>query len=432
MDTVGRAGLTAVAAVGALTLTLTACGDGGAGGVQSAGGRAAGISGTVTYWDTADPKTEGPVYEQLISSFEDKYPDVKVDHVYVAFGDAQSKFSAAAEAGKDVPDVLRIDGGAIPALAAAGAIAPLEGTPALDDAPDFLPGPLDTAVVKDHVYGAPQVTDTLGLLYNKALLKKAGVTKPPQTWSELKAAGRAVKAKTGADGLYLNTGAYFFLPFLYGEGTDWVDADNKKITVTSSKVATAIRTAQDLISSGAAVAPNFADLYGGMQSAFKEGRVAMVINGPWSVPDATSGPAFKNASNLGIAPVPAGGSGAAAAPTGGQNLVVSADSPNAAAAHAFIQFINSAESQAEVAVKNNTMPTRVSAYTAEVKQNSTIAGFQPALQIARARPAVAKGGELYTPFETALGRILQGKVSVQGGMSETARQYQQILTDYTG
>ncbi|GLW34682.1 sugar ABC transporter substrate-binding protein [Actinoplanes regularis] len=415
-------------------LTLTAaCGSGGeAGGAQPAGAQTAGMSGTVTYWDTSDPKTEGPVYEDLISSFETKYPDVKVNHVYVGFGDAQSKFGAAVEAGKDVPDVLRIDGGAIPALAAAGAIAPLDGTPALADEPDFLPGPLDTTVVKGHVYGAPQVTDTLGLLYNKALLKKAGVTKPPRTWNELKTVGRAVKAKTGADGLYLNTGAYFFLPFLYGEGTDWVDADNKKITVTSSKVATAIRTAQDLISSGAAMAPNFADLYGGMQSAFKEGRVAMVINGPWSVPDAISGPAFKNAANLGIAPVPAGGSGTAAAPTGGQNLVVSAASPNAAAAHAFIQFINSAESQAQVAVKNNTLPTRVSAYTAEVKKNSTIAGFQPALQIARARPAVAKGGELYTPFETALGRILQGKVSVQGGLSETARQYQKILTDYAG
>ncbi|WP_412745440.1 extracellular solute-binding protein [Krasilnikovia sp. MM14-A1004] len=426
-----RAGLSAVAAVGVLGLSLTACTAVGGVATPQAAMRVTEVAGTITYWDTADAKAEGPVYDQLISAFQAKFPKVKVNHVYVDFNQAQNKFIAAAGAGKDVPDVLRIDGGAIPALVNASAIAPLDGTPALDDEPDFLPGPLDTTVYKDHVYGAPQVTDTLGLLYNKALFKKAGIANPPRTWAELKAAGKAIKAKTGADGLYLNSAAYFFLPFLYGEGTDWVDADNKKITVSSPKVVAAIHTAQDLIASGAAVAPNFADLYGGMQSSFKEGRVAMVINGPWSVADDYSGPAFKDNANLGIAPVPAGGSGTAGAPTGGQNLVVYAKSQNSAAAHAFISFINSAASQATVAAKNGTLPTRASAYTADVRRNTTIAGFQPVLQIARARPAVAKGGELYTPFETTLGRILQGQVAVQRGLEETAQTYHGILTDYT-
>nr|BFE73034.1 extracellular solute-binding protein [Actinoplanes digitatis] len=428
MDTMRGAGLSAIAVVGVLALSACSAADGGP---EAASGRATEVAGTVTYWDTSDPKAEGPVYEELIEAFQAEHPDVKVNHVYTAFGDAQAKFTAAAAASKDAPDVLRIDGGAIPALATAEAIAPLDGTAALDDEPDFLPGPLDTTVYRDHVYGAPQVTDTLALLYNKALLKKAGVAHPPRTWAELKATGRAVKAKTGANGLYVNTGAYFFLPFLYGEGTDWVDADNKKITVTSPKVVAAIHTAQDLIASGAAVKPNFADLYGGMQTAFKEGKVAMVINGPWSVSDAQSGPAFADKANLGIAPVPAGASGTAGAPTGGQNLVVYAKSPNSAAAYEFIRFLNSAESQAKAAAKNGTLPTRASAYTDEVKQNATIAGFQPVLAIARARPAVAKGGELYTPFETNLGRILQGKVGVQRALDDTARQYRGILTDYT-
>jgi arabinogalactan oligomer/maltooligosaccharide transport system substrate-binding protein len=157
----------------------------------------------------------------------------------------------------------------------------------------------------------------------------------------------------------------------------------------------------------------------------------MVINGPWSVADDYSGPAFKNQANLGIAPVPAGGSGTAGAPSGGQNLVVYSQTKSPAAAYAFIQFINSGASQAAVAVKNGTLPTRASAYTEEVKQNATIAGFQPVLEIARARPAVAKGGELYAPFEATLGSILQGKVSVQRGLSDTAKLYGGILTGYT-
>ena len=51
-----------------------------------------------------------------------------------------------------------------------------------------------------HIYGVPQVTDTLALLYNKDLFTQAGITSAPKTWADLKADGLAIKAKTGKDG----------------------------------------------------------------------------------------------------------------------------------------------------------------------------------------------------------------------------------------
>ena len=43
--------------------------------------------------------------------------------------------------------------------------------------------------------------------------------------------------------------------------------------------------AQDLVKSGAAVTDVTKDAYNNMQTAFKDGKVAAVINGPWSTAD---------------------------------------------------------------------------------------------------------------------------------------------------
>jgi len=66
---------------------------------------------------------------------------------------------------------------------------------------------------------------------------------------------------------------------------------------------------------------DFSNDYGNMQTAFKNGQVAMIVNGPWSTADILSGPAFKSSSNLGVAPVPKGPSGQGS-PVGGHSYVI--------------------------------------------------------------------------------------------------------------
>lgn len=62
---------------------------------------------------------------------------------------------------------------------------------------------------------------------------------------------------------------------------------------------------KDLVDSGAAQT-DATDGWENMQAAFKDGKVAMMINGPWAVTDTYGGAQFKDKANLGIAPVPAG------------------------------------------------------------------------------------------------------------------------------
>ncbi|WP_171162192.1 extracellular solute-binding protein [Streptomyces sp. I05A-00742] len=428
-----RRGISVAAVVGVLALTATACGsDGGDG---SDGSKAAkdpgGVSGTVTWWDTSDATNEAPAFKKLVKDFEAKYPKIKVDYVNVPFDQAQQKFKTAASTGKGAPDVLRSDVGWTPGFAQLGYLKDLTGTPALDKQDDFLEGPLKNAAYEGKTYGVPQVTDTLGLLYNKELLAKAGVDKPPATWQEVKDAAKKIKEKAGADGIGLSPDSYYSLPFLYGEKSDMVDAAAKKITISDAASRKGIETAVDLVKSGAAPKPAGTDGYNALKTDFKNGKLAMLIDGPWATKEIFGGEAFKKKENLGIAAVPAGSTGVAGAPVGGHNLVVYAGSKNFDASYLFTQFMTGAERQTEVSNAIGVLPTRKAAYTQEVLADPVRKSFHEALDKAHPRPPIPQGGDLFTVWLQHYTKILTLKEEPQAGLDATAKEWKSaLLKDY--
>ncbi len=165
----------------------------------------------------------------------------------------------------------------------------------------------------------PQVTDTLGLFYNKRLLKQAGV-EVPKTFAELTAAAKQIKDKTGATALYLRgDDPYWFLPYLYGEGGDLVDARDKVVTIDDDAGVKAFKAVKDLVDSKAAVT-DATDGQENQLKALKDGSVAMAVSGPWDIEGVRAGKEFKDKKNLGVAPVPGGS--APRAPRSGWNLSV--------------------------------------------------------------------------------------------------------------
>lgn len=383
------------------------------------------LAAELTWWDTSDPKNEGPAFQELVAKFNQTYPNVKINYQSVPFGEAQNKFKTAAQAKTGAPDIMRAEVAWVPEFAALGHLYALDGSELLADESDFLPTPLSSNKFDGKTYGVPQVTDSLALLYNKELFSQAGIATPPKTWAEVKASAQAIKQKTGADGLYLNAGGYFLLPFIYGEGGDMVDAPGKKIVVNSAQNVTGITVAQDLIRSGAAVKPSANDSYGTMMTLFKEKKVAMVINGPWEVNNIRNAPTFGGIDNLGVAPVPAG-SAKAGTPVGGHNYVIWSGMPQekVPAAVAFVKFMSSAESQAFLAEKLGVLPTRTSAYeVASVKANPMISAFKPVLDSAVARPWIPEGGQFFVALDQMATEVLiQGK-DPKAALDEVARTY---------
>jgi arabinogalactan oligomer/maltooligosaccharide transport system substrate-binding protein len=387
----------------------------------------------LTWWDTSDPTNEGPAFRELIAKFNEQYPNITINYQSVPFGEAQNKFKTAAASGSGAPDILRAEVAWVPEFASLGYLYALDGSELTADASDYFETPLSSNRFDGKTFGVPQVTDSLALLYNKRLFAEAGITEPPATWDEVKTAAAAIKQATGVDGLFINAGGYFLLPFIYGEGGDLVDATSKKIVVNSPANVEGIRIAQDLIASGAAVKPPANDSYGTMMTLFKEQQVAMIINGPWEVNNIRNAPTFGGIENLGIAAVPAG-SVKAGAPVGGHNYVIWSGMPEEKipAAIAFITFMNSAESQAFLADKLGLLPTRKSAYDNPlVANNPIISAFKPVVDAAAARPWIPEGGQFFGPLDTMATQTLIEGVDPKTALDEVASKYKaEVVPSY--
>jgi arabinogalactan oligomer/maltooligosaccharide transport system substrate-binding protein len=422
-----RRGIAATALVAALGVTLAACGSDGSdgGGTKSSGE----LSGTVTWWDTSSVGSEDKVFKKLAEDFTKKHPKVTVKYVNVPFGEAQNKFKNAAQSGSGAPDVIRSEVAWTPDFANLGYLAPLDGTAALKDEKDFLKQAAASTKYNGKTYGVPQVIDSMGIFYNKKIFKEAGV-EAPGTVAELKTVAAKIKEKTGKTGLYLRgDDAYWFLSFLYGEGGDMVNAEQKKITIDDAAGVKAFSAVKDLVDSKAAIT-DATNGWDNMQAAFKDGKVAMMINGPWAVADTFAGKEFADKANLGIAPVPAGSAGQGA-PQGGHNLAVYAGSKNLDASYAFVEYMTSVEAQTTAAKELSLLPTRESVYIKpDVASNEMISFFKPVVEKAVERPWIPEGGSLFAPLQTEYTKVLTNQATPEQGAKATGDAYRKLLKDW--
>lgn len=428
-----RPSIKGLAVAGALALLLSACGGGdeNGGGGGGASQDPSKVSGSVTFWDTSNV-TEQPIFKQLVDKFTAKYPNVKVTYTPVPFESANQKFTTAAQAGSGAPDVFRSDVGWVPQFAQKGFLLDVAGTFAGEGLDAFLAGPLATGNYNGKQYGVPQVTDAPGLLYNKALLAKAGV-EVPKTWSDVTAAAPKLKA-AGVNTLQVpGDDTYFIQSWLFGEGGALVDSTAKKITVNDQASVTGMTTRLDMQNQGAIVKDLSSDAYNNMMKAFKAGQVAMILNGPWAVTEILQGDAFKaDSANLGIAPVP-GGSKPGSSPVGGHNYVIYAGSKATDASALFVQYMASEESQAFISSQLPLLPTQKATYTDATvtagKAAALITAFQPVMDASTARPSVPI--DLFTASVRAqMGKILNGSTPVQTGLDTVAAEYLKGLQSF--
>ncbi|UQA95851.1 extracellular solute-binding protein [Streptomyces halobius] len=421
----GIRGLIATALVAGLALAATACGGGEDNGGDDSGGE---LSGTVTFWDTSND-AEKATYKKLAEGFTKEHPKVRVKYVNVPFGDANAKFKNAAPNGEGAPDVMRTEVTWTADFANLGYLAPLDGTPALDNTEDYLPQALGSTRFKGKTYAVPQVIDTLALFYNKKILKDAGV-EVPKTFTELATAAKKIKAKTGATALYLRgDDAYWFLPYLYGEGGDLVDARAKIVKIDDGAGVKAFQTIKSLVDSKAAIT-DATDGQENQLKALKDGDVAMAIDGPWDIEGARAGKAFKDKQNLGVAPVP-GGSRAQGSPQGGWNLSVYAGSKNLQASYAFVKYMSSAKVQQQTTEKLSLLPTRTSVYDVPaVKNNEMVKFFKPAVDGAVERPWIAEANSLFEPIKVRMNKVLTGTATPEQAARATGDAFRKLLKDY--
>ena len=384
------------------------------------------LSGTVRFWDTSQPQ-QAAVMKSLVAEFQRAYPRVKVDYQSVPVATAQSRFQSAADDGT-APDVLRAEAAWTTDFASLGYLQPLDQTPLGKDTDEYLKIALASSQYQGQQFGVPEGVSAPAMLCNAALLRRAGA-QIPTTWGDLPANAAKTKA-LGADFLFGPPSGYFTLPYLYSQGGDLLDTQEKTIQVNDPPAVAGFQTALDLMSSGAAVTPAGTDPWLVQQQLFRAGRLVCVINGPETVADLVAAGVLKgHPEDLTVAKIP-NGNHTGSSPIGGSNYVVYAGSKAKDASYAFIDFINSQRSQERLGNEAGLLPSRQSAYPKIT--NRFVRDWKPVMDVATEHPWIPEWSQLLLSMDQQWRKMYLGKVGAQQGADSIAQSWLVFLPkDYT-
>ncbi|MFJ1830504.1 extracellular solute-binding protein [Streptomyces sp. NPDC088178] len=140
------------------------------------------------------------------------------------------------------------------------------------------------------IYGIPTEEYALGLVYNRDLFKKAGLDpdKPPTTWPEVRAAARAISAKTGATGYAQmtkeNAGGWMLTAMACSFGDDMQEESGGKWVNTfdrsGSGAEKSLKALKEMRWADQSMGKNQLRNLTDMEKDFSAGMIGMTIAGP--------------------------------------------------------------------------------------------------------------------------------------------------------
>jgi multiple sugar transport system substrate-binding protein len=242
------------------------------------------LSGTVELsgWQTG--AVEDDLLRQVIASFEQKYPNIKVKYTPLG-GDYDATMLAKFAAHKP-PDVFYVNGHVFPVWVPQGVLASL--TPYVKkfhfNTKPFFPRLLNGFKYKGQQYGFPKDWGPLAMFVNTDMLKQAGA-KVPTNWATLRSAAQKLKSSGAvpANGtpICLSDDWARLFAFVYQNG--YTGGIMRSSSITGPKVRGAANYYTNLWKSGLAKRPQDvgADWNG---DGFMKKKCAIAFEGTWLIP----------------------------------------------------------------------------------------------------------------------------------------------------
>ncbi|WP_220449128.1 ABC transporter substrate-binding protein [Nonomuraea mesophila] len=215
------------------------------------------------------------------------------------------------------------------------------------DFSDFQAGPVQTTTYEGKPVGIPIITEQEVLYYRKDLLDKAGLSAPPKTLDELKAAAAKIKeAEPGVAGFVSRTGKSTavtqFSSFLYSFGGDFVDGGGKA-AVNSEAAKQAFAYYGGLIKDSGPANVSTDMGWPEAMAIFTQGKAAFYTEANSLYKNATDPAKSKISDKVGFAPFPAGPAGSKPYNIPSWALGINDSSENTDNAWKFIEWATSKE-----------------------------------------------------------------------------------------
>jgi len=314
----------------------------------------------------------------------------------------------------------------LPELVANGLIEPFDNlaTDALLDR--FSPALLQASMLDGKLYGLPVAASSRLMYCNLDLFQKAGLSRPPETWDELRSFSQTLKEATGAAGLAFHGQSieadvffyYALLPF----GGSIIMPDGTSGLRSEAAIAAA-DFYRDLITSDLTQPGVTGTSRDDTQALFIQGRAAMCTVGPWFMLQlAAEAPDL----NYSVVPVPAQARRAIYGVT--DTIVIFANSKQKEQAAAFLEVAFRDNFRADFERREGFIPvTREGAARVNRSDDPRVQEFTKQLQTAIFAPLVPRWEEIADMTINTLQDIYLGRVQAATALPQAADRIDLLL-----
>lgn len=339
---------------------------------------------------------EADALAEAVKKFQDANPGVTLDLLAVPSDQLKNKFTTEASTGGG-PDLLIGPKDWIGELAQADLIVPLDDMSAQVGLNNLNPAAVDANKFQGKVWAFPESTEAVGLYINTDKVKTA-----PKTADDLLKIAEE-------SGFALDTKFYHSMGILAAFGGKLFDdkqvcnLDNGEGAIKALEWMKKAKETKGVIADSQDTTLN---------SAFKDGKVAAIFNGPWASGDYSKA---LGEGKVAVVPPIQMGDGMFAPFLGTKNVFLSSNSKGDAQAAAvkFLNFMSQPDTQS-IFVKVGHIPSNPN-----VKVDNPIgAGFLTQTQTATYFPNEPEMGAVWTPAGDMITKVLEGKATPADAVKE--------------
>ncbi len=383
------------------------------------------VSLTYMIWD----KNQQPAMQTIIKNFEKTHPHVTVTVEVTPWAAYWTKLQTAATGGS-LGDVFWMNGPNFQKYASNGVIAPIDDNVKADNVSlsNYPPALVKLYTYNGKLYTLPKDFDTVGLWYNKALFKAAGVSYPDTTWTWQSVQDAAKKLTNPAKGVWgiaapMLDQEGFYNTILQNGGTV-ISSDKKKSGFDDPASIGGLQFWTDMIQKK--YSPTQAQMTDTVPlNLFESGKVAMLYTGSWNAVEFNSNSYTKT--NVDVTVMPKGKTRATV--IHGLANVISANTPHAAQAWEFVKYLGSKEAAEVEASSGATIPAYTGTQDAWVKAYPQyhLQSFLDELAYAVPYPVSKNTAAWIDVQNKILTQVWSGQMSVDAGAKELATQMNALL-----
>jgi multiple sugar transport system substrate-binding protein len=398
----------------ALSLVLAACSD------KEEGGNTSENKDEKVKIVYAFGKDDTPGTQSIIDAFEKENPNIDIvpKEMPADTGKQHDAYVTAFNANSDEIDVFELDVIWPAEFAQAGFLMPLDRFIEKDgvDLDAYNQGALSASKFKGKQWALPKFIDAGMLFYRTDVVGEGEV---PKTWDELLAKAKETKGKGGTEFGYLMQAKQYeglvcnAVEFVASYGGEFID-ENGEVKINSPEAIKGISKLVEIVNSD--VVPQNVTTFAEPEShtSFINGQSVLIRNWPYQYAIANDESQSKIVGKVGVAPLPAGDAGSAAA-LGGWMAGINKNTKNPEEAWKFLSFLAGEKGQKIDAIKGGHAPTILSLYedkeVLEANPYFKEEGFVNALEAAVSRPVAPNYPEISDIIQVQISKAIAKEIT---------------------